>query len=96
MPERISDELLATAPITNDEHARALKELIHERVMANRRKDADARQDAALAKLAAIEAEAASEKALEEAIAKSDAADAVLEARSKPAAVVAKPKKEKK
>lgn len=52
MPERISDQLLAQAPITHDEHARALKELIHERVMQNRRTDANTRQDAALAKLA--------------------------------------------
>lgn len=58
MAERISDELLAQAPITHDEHARALKELIHERVMQNRRRDADTAQDAALVKLAEENAKA--------------------------------------
>lgn len=58
MPERISDELLAQSPVTHDEHARALKELVWERVLLHRRQDADTRQDAALATLAEEEAKA--------------------------------------
>ena len=58
MPERISDELLAQAPVTHDEHARALKELVWERVLLYRRQDADMRQDAALATLAEENAKA--------------------------------------
>ncbi len=52
MPERISDELLFAAPITHDEYAAALKDLVENHARTLRRQKADAQQDAALAKLA--------------------------------------------
>lgn len=58
MPERISYAVLAAAPITHDEYAIALKQVVEDRVMRNRRTEADARQDAALATLAEEEAKA--------------------------------------
>lgn len=58
----MSEELLTVLPITHDEYAAALKEMVHERVFQNRRRDWTAQQARAEAMLAAAEAEAASTK----------------------------------
>lgn len=58
MPERISDELLFAAPITHDEYAVALKDLVESHARAIRRQKAYAKQDAALAILAEENAKA--------------------------------------
>ena len=71
----MTDELLAQLPITHDEHARALKDLVTERVMQNGRKDADAR----LGRSSAI-TEAEADARLASAMEKMDEADARLDA----------------
>ena len=52
-------EYLDTLPITNDEHARALKELVTERALANRKADRDVAQARAFAIIAEEEEKAA-------------------------------------
>lgn len=96
MPERIADELLSAAPVTHDEYAAALKDLVESHARTLRRQKAYAQQDAALAILAEENAKASA--ALEAAIAKSDAADALLAAKeeSLKSASAAKPKKKEK
>lgn len=55
----ISNELLLQLPITHDESTAALNELVRERALFNRRRDADAREAAAQQRLADILAEEA-------------------------------------
>lgn len=84
MSERIADELLFAAPITHDEYAAALKDLVESHARALRRQKAYAKQDAALAILA-------------EENAKADAVDALLAAKeeSMNLSPAAKPKAKK-
>lgn len=59
----ISNELLLQLPFTHDENTAALNELVRERVLFNRRRDADAREAAAQKRLADILAEDAAKTA---------------------------------
>ncbi len=95
MSERIADELLFAAPITHDEYAAALKDLVESHARAIRRQKAYAKQDAALAIL--TEENAKADAALAAAIAKSDAVDALLAAKeeSMNLSPAAKPKAKK-